>query len=1103
MLTHCYSAREIQAQEGLSPQIWAPNSSGSSTPLREPIPESPNNANFPDFELPPVENNITGKASIRRSRAGTLPSNFNSTGTINGLGSPGSLHLNTFRPAPSSTSFRSGSANSSKAVYGNNESTATKSALLSRLRAGSMPQRANFISSVPSPFGPSIFSSGWNSGSERLSTLQSIQSSNGRSSPARSSFSKDSLADSDVKTLDYLGLVDNSQAGRPTLGPSDIELLLEGQRVQNALRTPHAPGDKNANRFRSYSVNAKEKYEDEDDEFNQPSSYAGPHSGSLTPTSDATAAAYAVHEAVRRHNLEVQAFANFASASRPRARTAGVLDSPSSRILRNYIPASSKLDGEVRASDIQASEHSDYEGLTEAVQGMKVNGMNRQDFTSEDGTNEEPTRALWLGNIPSSTTVSSLHAIFGNFGQIDSLRILTHKNCGFVNYEKVESAVCARSQLNNKEVFPGAGPVRIGFAKVPSTSATSAANTGVSSPSPEQVTRHNLDLGFHDTPQIAESSSATNNSIPEPPRLAEIGTRIPSIVRELGASEEEQSRIASIVDKAILFDSYKSEIPPVPEPSPNRAHDAPRLREIRKRIDNNSCTQTEMEEIAIGMLPEIAELSSDYLGNTVVQKLFTFCSENVKEAMLNEIAPHMAEIGVHKNGTWAAQKVIDVAKTPTSMRRITDNLRPYTVALFLDQFGNYVIQGCLRYQFPLNNFIFETIVARLWNLAQGRFGARAIRACLESHYATKDQQRAVAACIALHGVQLATNTNGALLLTWFLDTCTFPRRRTTLAPHLIPHLVQLCTHKVAYLTVLKIINQRNEAEARDAILNALFFSADDKVLEQILSDQTYGATLIFKILTTPFLDDSIRSDVMQNVRAVLSKLKAQPVQGYKRLMDEVGMSVCSSGLAGRDAPDGPRSINPKHISPRGPHMHGGQGGGANRQFHQSDIHQASYDHQFQQQPAFSSSQPKPGDSNAMKQFPVTSGLNAPTFAPSASLTNILTPQQHQQQYFQYQQHQPHQQTAMIGRAPSYHSSVGIPTTYGPSPGAVPSPVQASANTFSSAAMYGASPMMGGVYGYQVPFTTAAHPRHRMQHSQNQQSSQSYPKAQPASGDIGQ
>ena len=155
----------------------------------------------------------------------------------------------------------------------------------------------------------------------------------------------------------------------------------------------------------------------------------------------------------------------------------------------------------------------------------------------------------------------------------------------------------------------------------------------------------------------------------------------------------------------------------------------------------------------------------------------------------------------------------------------------------------------------------------------------------------------MAAAIALHGVQLATNSNGALLLTWFLDTCTFPKRRSVLAPRLIPHLVHLCTHKVAYLTVLKIINQRNEPEARDSILQALFF--DDATLTSILNDQQCGATLIFKVLTTPFLDEKIRPECIENVRNVLLRIKASG-QGYKRLMDEVGLSTRHGGTPVND-----------------------------------------------------------------------------------------------------------------------------------------------------------------------------------------------------------
>jgi len=74
------------------------------------------------------------------------------------------------------------------------------------------------------------------------------------------------------------------------------------------------------------------------------------------------------------------------------------------------------------------------------------------------------------------------------------------------------------------------------------------------------------------------------------------------------------------------------------------------------------------------------------------------------------------------------------------MELITESLHEYTPALFLDQFGNYVVQCCLRFGQPYTSFIFESMMEKLWETAQGRFGARAMRACLESHSATREQQ---------------------------------------------------------------------------------------------------------------------------------------------------------------------------------------------------------------------------------------------------------------------------------------------------------------------------------------------------------------------------
>lgn len=701
------------------------------------------------------------------------------------------------------------------------------------------------------------------------------------------------MTDSDVKTLDYLGLVETPQQPRATLARPVVN---GGMPQQQTLGIPQMLDynmlARNAHRIRSYSVNAAAKYEDEDD-YGIP--YSGLPSGTLTPSAALDAQLAATQAQIHQHNLAVQAFANHASANRPRARTAGILDTPPQRAsLRSYLATPSRLDNSVSAVDLSMEEGNEYEKLAESVRLMQMSGIANESLqTNLDDDGTIASRSLWIGSIPNSTTVSSLDAIFSIYGPIESTRVLTHKNCGFVNYHNVTNAIQAKQLLNGKEIFPGAGPVRIGYAKAPSPTGTPGNGTVQQSPSAElhSDTLSASVLGTdHEGSGTNAINSKTSAAAMQVPQLADLKAEMMNIVIQFGASDANSAKISGNIDSAIAYEHYETEIPPTPEPSHARMFDAPRLRDIRKRIDNQVCTHAEIEETAAQMLPEITELASDYLGNTVVQKMFEYCSEEMKEQMLTQLAPHLAEIGVHKNGTWAAQKIIDVCKTVSQMTMIVEHLRPYTVPLFLDQYGNYVLQCCLRFGSPFNDFIFETMLSRMWEIAQGRFGARAMRACLESHHATKEQQRMLAAAIALHSVQLATNANGALLLTWFLDTCTFPLRRTVLAPRLVPHLVHLCTHKVAYLTVLKVINQRNESEAREVVLKALFFSPNDSVLEQILSDQASGATLIFKVLTTPFFDETLRSEVVKNVSKVLTKIKAQPNQGYKRLMDEVGMS---------------------------------------------------------------------------------------------------------------------------------------------------------------------------------------------------------------------
>ncbi|KAK9490491.1 hypothetical protein V1508DRAFT_399838 [Lipomyces doorenjongii] len=793
----------------------------------------------------------------QRARAGTLPSRLSSSSftggqILNPIGN--GVHsqsiLSSTAPSPSLFSTHQDQLDrhmspsiplpSSSSVP---HQSSVQSRVQSRYRSGSLNLPAH--RPMYGAFGSSVFSSNsWNGASESMTSEHE--------QPA-------------LSTLDYLGLED-------TTHPVSRHPQENAETAMHRLTVPNGPSPSSAsanssfladmsrlrtdvNRLRSYSVNGTERY----DERN-----GVPLEG-------------LVEEMDEHHDLDQlgQLGGHHNVSSRPRSRTTAGPDLQSR--IKTFVQVQSRRDYTPNISNSAGILNGD---IVTAEESSIINSL--------DDKSVGPTRALWLGSIPPTATVASLTSLFSQYGTVESARILSDKSSGFINYSNTDAAIQAKAALNGTEIAPGTGPLRIGFAKVVQPSAMSISTLPQSGPN---NTSSDISYTVKDTTKLEKVISIPTRT------LCDMELDMVEIVRQYGADDDELSKIRSNLSNAISFTSFIEELPALPDPNPNRVYDAPKLRDIRKRIDNGSCSVSEIEAAAVDMLDEIAELASDYLGNTVVQKLFDNCSEEVKTKMLRRLAPYLAQLGIHKNGTWAAQKVIDVANTTGQMEIIANNLRPYTVHLFLDQFGNYVLQCCLRFGSPYNDFIFETMLSRFWDIAQGRFGARAMRACLESHYVNKEQQRVLAAAITLHAVQLATNANGALLLTWFLDTCTLPNRHRILAPRLIPHLVALCTHKLASLTVLKVVNYRAEPEARRAIFDSLILNPDESALEEILRDSAQGPIVIYKILTTPFLETDIRQRSIAAVRNVLFRLKVHPSQGYRRLMDEVGLSTRSNGSA--------------------------------------------------------------------------------------------------------------------------------------------------------------------------------------------------------------
>lgn len=787
-----------------------------------------------------------------RARAGTLPSRLTPAAPGARPGSTSSLRgvLMVEHPSPigspSLSPFKHEVPTAQHGPVTTTPPMGSSSPTASRLRSGSLSILADNRPTF-SPFGPSIWAN----------NPQSSANSNGTSSSTNNS----------TPTTDNR----LSQQSLPA-NEDDLDPMKPFLQELSTMRT-------DVSRLRSYTVNGGAPFEfeenDEDEmvhpQMLQSQSFRGPQQPQQH------------HHQQTQQQQSSQLLSNHMMVNRPRAATASGSFDPQLYMRYTSNNTSQLTNSPSLTAGSQFSSYNEYplDGIT---------GLNSLEESSVG-----PTRSLYVGNIPPNTNSYTLQAIFSSYGAVDSARVLNHKNCGFINFTTIESAIHARSVLNGKEIFAGSGPCRIGFAKV----STDTRET----PSPENLpiseprdSSENYSNNHNSTSSAELNEKDTSESIVKDTLkpFSELVDEMSAIVGELDGDHNEQVSIMKAVKRAMDFTDFKPDILPVPEPKPDRVYDAPTLREVRKKIDSGSCSQDAIEEIALDMLDEIAELSSDYVGNTVVQKLFDLCSEPIKDIMLTRIAPYLAQIGVHKNGTWAAQKIIDVVGTNRQKDTISRALRPYTPHLFLDQFGNYVIQGCLKFGPPWNDFIFESVVTNFWEISRGRFGSRATRACLESAYVTPTQQRMLAACITLYSVQLATNANGALLLTWLLDTYTSPRRHSILAPRLVKNIVQLCTHKLASLTVLKVINYKLDPSPRQIIFDAIFGNLNDDIpthtLEQILGDPHHGPTFIYKIISVPLLGPTENQNMINKIKTVLISMKASPNQGYKRLMDEIELS---------------------------------------------------------------------------------------------------------------------------------------------------------------------------------------------------------------------
>ncbi|GEQ68044.1 hypothetical protein JCM33374_g1710 [Metschnikowia sp. JCM 33374] len=719
-------------------------------------------------------------------------------------------------------------------------------------------------------------------------------------------------------------------------------------------------------------------------------------------------------------NFYLNSNENPTQGTRNRSQTySGVQPKVSNAVLPNIIPGTNSQSASQNLPNFQsgAMHHNIQRSQPVHESSLIFTNSNAEPFLQDDfnffdlsiTTNFEnpslgPTNTLLLDNIPPFLDASKLYQLLSNpTGMLSgshnrgvlSVRMASTNNSkmALVVCPSVEVAMSLKASFNHLELVPGA-IIYVAFAAVMEKSKT---ETTIAIPKLSQVLAQK-DFSHTDSSKssskksfdsVSRKSSTGSTSDSEFPLISD--SVLTTCSRLSGPLQIDFQKISSIIDNAAKFpkSEYKTSFGSLPEPSTSRQFDAPKIRELRKSLEANEkalqksqtpdsdgdpklLSQSEIESLALAMLDELPELCYDHIGNTIVQKIFTFLeSSSIKLKMVKKILPYFAQLGIHKNGTWAIQKIINSSQgEPQQKLLIAEGIRPYSAKLFNDQFGNYVLQCCLKFETPYNDFIFETICNNFLEISSGRFGVRCIRTILETVNdcksgvkgpVSREQLVLVFALIVEYANELVVNSNGSLLITWFLDTFhglknSIPDPRIgLLCERLMPNLDKLCTHKLANVTIFRLLNNRTDLGVRQRILDAIFLPFNDSeydqsrppthLLESILketNDNSAGPIFMQKLISSPnlfaigdeYVNQRYQHFAVNQVKRVLLEMHIANLQPYKKLLDEVGLSngrisrANSSNRKGKrgsgNGRNGPPHSSYHHVMPNYPHISMGQ-----------------------------------------------------------------------------------------------------------------------------------------------------------------------------------
>lgn len=294
---------------------------------------------------------------------------------------------------------------------------------------------------------------------------------------------------------------------------------------------------------------------------------------------------------------------------------------------------------------------------------------------------------------------------------------------------------------------------------------------------------------------------------------------------------------------------------------------------------------------------QVADLMMDNFGHYAIEALFAISDNEQRLFLVMNLAPSIAVVSCHKQGSFSIQAMMDTLQTQSQIEMLVEALSKHVMQIILNTSGHYVILRFLsKFGYPYTRFVHRALVGHCYDFSTDHYGLRVMKAAVDA--GPHSQLTNVFNCIVKHTNTLVENQYGNYIIQHLLDVC--PVQITnTIKEKLCGRYVRYSKQKFSSNVVEKVIrhsnketetrlsskNPKNNGEGRDAefkdwrefIVRELCTKADDLIsdkygnycLQTALQSATHDPDLLRELTgaITPHLD-SLR----ENVRAKWNKL---------------------------------------------------------------------------------------------------------------------------------------------------------------------------------------------------------------------------------------